>query len=206
MISGIWITSAEYYDENNKFFKQWTWSDIKVQSIFEISEALLAIKQDHLDFVFIEEGFFEENKIKFIEISQQIKCLWVVKICNKNIDIEHEIQPFFYKNIERPLLQKDFEILLLQVLKFKSEHKIRSLLDQKNSYIIPESNELSKIPIIKIDDLRSVRKTKSGILIQFIDGLSYNYKTSYNTFFKLTRTYSNIFEIVPDLLVNLENL
>ena len=85
MILGIWITSAEYYDQNNKFFKQWTWSDIKVQSIFEISEALLAIQQDHLDFVFIEEGFFEENKIKFIEISQQIKCLWVVKICNKNI-------------------------------------------------------------------------------------------------------------------------
>ena len=36
MILRIWITSAEYYDQNNKFFKQWTWSDIKVQSIFEI--------------------------------------------------------------------------------------------------------------------------------------------------------------------------
>ena len=43
-------------------------------------------------------------------------------------------------------------------------------------------------------------------MFQFDDGVVYNYKTSFETFFKLTQTHSNIFEVTPVLLVNLDKL
>ena len=43
-------------------------------------------------------------------------------------------------------------------------------------------------------------------MFQFDNGVVYNYKTSFETFFKLTQTHSNIFEVTPVLLVNLDKL
>ena len=43
-------------------------------------------------------------------------------------------------------------------------------------------------------------------LIQFDNGVLYNYKTSFETFFKLTQSHSIIFEVTPGLLVNLDKL
>jgi hypothetical protein len=51
-----------------------------------------------------------------------------------------------------------------------------------------------------------IRKKTEGTLIQFDNGVVYNYKTSFETFFKLTQTHSNIFEVTPGLLVNLDKL
>ncbi|MDA8698753.1 hypothetical protein N9M11_01335 [Flavobacteriaceae bacterium] len=49
-------------------------------------------------------------------------------------------------------------------------------------------------------------ETNYGILIQFKGCVSYNYKIDYELFNKLARGYSNFFEIVPDLLVNINNI
>jgi hypothetical protein len=51
-----------------------------------------------------------------------------------------------------------------------------------------------------------IRKKTEGTLIQFDNDVVYNYKTSFETFFKLTQTHSNIFEVTPGLLVNLDKL
>ena len=42
--------------------------------------------------------------------------------------------------------------------------------------------------------------------IQFDNGVTYSYGTSFETFLSLTRSYSNIFEVTPGLLINLDKL
>ena len=73
-------------------------------------------------------------------------------------------------------------------------------------FTIPDVEDTSVVPIIKIKNLCYIRKKFDGTLIQFDNGVLYNFKTSFDTFFKLTQSHSNIFEVTPGLLVNLDKL
>lgn len=206
ILSGIWLTSNSNYLENKCLLESLILKNIKIQFFFHFSDASIAIKQSDLDFVFIEEEFDDKNSEDFERISKEIKCLWVIKISSIKTNKRKKSNSFYYKKISRPLVQQDFESLLFQILQFKLDHRKRQLSEQTEFYLIPESDTSHRVPILKVDSIISIRKTNYGILIQFKGCVSYNYKIDYELFNKLARGYSNFFEIVPDLLVNINNI
>lgn len=74
------------------------------------------------------------------------------------------------------------------------------------SFNVPgvEISTTSKIPIIKIDEICCMKNNKNGSSIQFLDGKIIKYKVDFKTFKRLTKSYLEFYEIVPDFLVNLD--
>ena len=207
LITGVWLTNRSNYKKNHLFFKSWSWSNIKVQPIFDPLEADLVLKQSNLDFVFVEDEFLDSARFAFHLKNLEIKTPWVIEMCsNKPNDPRDYDTVCFYKSITRPLIQIDFEELLSQIMTYKRDCVLRDQLASKRLFTIPDALDTLVVPIIKIKNLCHIRKKIDGTLIQFDNGVLYNYKTSFDTFFKLTQSHSNIFVVTPGLLVNLDNL
>ena len=207
LIAGVWLTTRSNYKKNHLFFKSWSWSSIKVQPIFDPLEAVLVLKQSNLDFVFVEDEFLDLAGSTFPIKSLEIQTPWVIKMCsNESSKLKKSDAVCFYKSMVRPLIQLDFEELLSQIITYKKDCMLRDRSDSKRLFTIPDTEEALVIPIIKINNLCYIRKKNNGTLIQFDNGVLYNYKTSFETFFKLTQSHSIIFEVTPGLLVNLDKL
>ena len=207
LITGVWLTTRSNYKKNHLFFKSWSWSSIKVQPIFEPLEAALVLKQSNLDFVFVEDEFLDLAGSAFPMKSLEIQTPWVIKMCsNEPSKLKKNDAVYFYKSIVRPLIQVNFEELLSQIITYKKDCMLRDKLDSKRLFTVPDTEDTTIVPVIKIKNLCYIRKKSDGTLVQFDNGVLYNYKTSFETFFKLTQSHSNIFEVTPGLLVNLDKL
>ena len=207
LITGVWLTTRSNYKKNHLFFKSWSWSNIKVQPIFDPLEAVLALKQTNLDFVFVEDEFLDAAGSDFHLKNLELNTPWVIKMCsNEPKDLKNYDSVCFYKSIVRPLIQVDFEDLISQIMTYKRDCVLRDQSASRRLFTIPDTEDTSIVPVIKIKNLCYIRKKSKGTLIQFDNGVVYNYKTSFETFFKLTQTHSNIFEVTPGLLVNLDKL
>jgi len=170
------------------FFKSWSWSNIKVQPIFDPLGAVLVPKQSNLDFVFVEYEFLDSAGSAFHLKNLEIKTPWVIEMCsNEPNDPRNSDTVCFYKSITRPLIQIDFEELLSQIITYKSDCVLRDQLASKRLFTIPDVEDTSVVPIIKTKNLCYIRKKFEGTLIQFDNGVLYNYKTSFDTFLKLTQ-------------------
>ena len=125
--------------------------------------------------------------------SLEMQTPWVIKMCsNVPSKLKKNDAVCFYKSIVRPLIQVDFEELLSQIITYKKDCVLRDKLDSKRLSRVPDTEDTSIVPVIKIKNLCYIRKKSSGILVQFDNGVFYNYKTSFETFFKLTQSHSNI--------------
>ena len=207
LITGVWLTTHSNYKKNHLFFKSWSWSNIKVQPIFDPLEAVLVLKQSNLDFVFVEDEFLDSAGSTFPLKNLEIKTPWVIEMCsNESKNLKDYDTVCFYKSIVKPLIQVDFEELLSQIITHKKDSQLKDQLVSKKIFAIPDTEDISIVPVIKIKNLSYIRKKTQGTLVQFDNGVLYNYKTSFETFFKLTQTHSNIFEVTPGLLVNLDKL
>ena len=82
LITGVWLTTSSNYKKNNLFFKSWSWSNIKVQPIFDPLGAVLILKQSNLDFVFVEDEFLDSAGSTFHLKNLEIKTPWVIEMCS----------------------------------------------------------------------------------------------------------------------------
>lgn len=207
LITGVWLTTRSNYKKNHLFLKSWRWSNIKVQPIFDLLEAVLALKQSNLDFVFVEDEFLDAAGSEFQMKNLEVNTPWVIRMCsNEQKKPKNYDSVCFYKSLARPLIQFDFEDLISQIITYKRDCVLRDQSASRRLFTIPDTEDTSIVPVIKIKNLCYIRKITEGTLIQFDNGVLYKYKTSFETFFKLTQTHSNIFEVTPGFLVNLDKL
>ena len=101
------------YKKNHLVFKSWSWSNTKVQPIFDPLGAVLVFKESNLDF-FVEDEFLDSAGSTFHLKNLGIKTPWVIEMCSN--DPRDSDTVCFYKSITRPLIQIDFEELLSQII------------------------------------------------------------------------------------------
>lgn len=100
-INGVWLTSRSNYKKHNQFYDSQDLANLAIQPVFEKSDALFAVKQSNLDFIFFEEGFMDDEKQKLGLSLSKIKTPWIIKICSefKNICIQKDPLKLYNKVI-----------------------------------------------------------------------------------------------------------
>ena len=180
-INGLWLTTSSNYIKNHLFFKSWGSNNIRIQSICELSEALIAVKQTYIDFIFMEDEFIYSINDEFHMRALDLKIPWVFKICSDQKSSFKKSSIYFNKCLIRPFLQHDFENILSQIKKYKKDCESRIRAESKKTFIIPETEHTLSIPVIQAKELCYVREKKNGTIVQFENGVTYNYKTSFKT-------------------------
>jgi hypothetical protein len=206
-INGIWLTSHSNYKKFNHFFDSPDFENLVIQPFFENSDALYAVKQSNLDFIFFEEEFMNDSLQKLSLSLSKTKTPWIIKICSefKSISIQRDPLKFYNKAIH-PINKMYFKAFLKSIFIYQKTYLLSGHNKRLRSFIVPgvEISTTSKIPIIKIDEICYIKKNKNGSSIQFLDGKIIKYKVDFKTFKRLTKSYLKFYEIVPDFLVNLD--
>ena len=113
LITGVWLTTRSNYKKNHLFFKSCSWSNTKVEPIFDPLGAVLVFKESNLDFIFVEDEFLDSAGSALQLKNLGIKTPWVIEMCSNEPNDPRDYDTVcFYKSITRPLIQIDFEGLL----------------------------------------------------------------------------------------------
>ena len=114
----------------------------------------MVLKQSNLDFVFVEDEFLDSAGSAFPMKSLKTQTPWVIKMCsNEPSKLKENDVVYFYKSIVRPLIQVDFEELLSQIITYKKDCMLRDKLDSKRLSTVPDTEDTSIVPVIKIKNL-----------------------------------------------------